>query len=167
MSALLALIPGKDLAYGAAIIALLIGFGVFVHHERSLGAAAEVKVVQEASAKVQAAAAKQIAELNTQHAATVAAIQETQSVQLKAAAADSATLSQRLRNYEARNRCPNPVLGSPASPDPSAYTGPGSAGSTAQSPVDAALAALIAAAEHDNAVLVAERAERDSLTGKP
>lgn len=161
MSALLALIPGKDLAYGAAIIALLIGFGVFVHHERSLGAAAEVKVVQEASAKVQAAAAKQIAELNTQHAATVAAIQETQSVQLKAAAADSATLSQRLRNYQASHSCPGPVLGGAASPDPSAYTGPGRV-----SGVEAAIEQLIAAAEHDNAVINAERAERDSLTGK-
>lgn len=166
MTALLALIPGKDWLYCGAIAALLVGFGVYTHHERSLGAAAEVKVVQQASAKVQAAAAKQIATLNAQHAASVAAIQETQSAQLKAAAADSATLAGRLRNYEARNRCPNPVLGSPASPDPSAYTGPGSAGSTAQSSVDAALAALIAAAEHDNAVLVAERAERDSLTGK-
>lgn len=161
MGALLALIPGKDWLYGGIIVALLVGFGWYTHRERSIGAANEVKVVQAASAKVQAAAAKQIADLNTQHAATVAAIQETQSVQLKAAAADSATLAGRLRNYEANRSCPRPVLaGSPAAPTGSASS-PGS-----NSSVESAVEQVIAAAEHDNAVIDAERAERDSLTGK-
>lgn len=154
----LSLVPIKDWLYVGAIVALLIGFGVFVHHERSLGAAAEVRVVQEASAKVQAAAAKQVAALNSQHAATVAAIQEKQSADLKAAAAQSASLASRLRQYRANRSCPGPVLaGTPAAP---------AAGAAGPSSVDEAVAGVIAAAAHDNAIVIAERAERDSLTGK-
>lgn len=106
MGALLALIPGKDWLYGGIIVALLIGFGWYTHRERSIGAANEVKVVQAASAKVQAAAAKQIATINAQHAATVAAIKVVQNAQLQIAAIDSAVLTQRLRNYEANRSCP-------------------------------------------------------------
>ena len=58
MLALLKLIPLKDWAYAGIIAALLIGFGVFVHHERNIG---EQKI-ETADA---ALAAKQI-ELNTE-----------------------------------------------------------------------------------------------------
>jgi hypothetical protein len=58
MLALLKLIPLKDWAYAGIIAALLIGFGVFVSHERSIG---EQKI-EVADA---ALAAKQI-ELNTE-----------------------------------------------------------------------------------------------------
>lgn len=58
MLAILKLIPLKDWAYVGIITALLIGFGVFVHHERSIG---EQKI-ETADA---ALAAKQI-ELNTE-----------------------------------------------------------------------------------------------------
>ena len=161
MTALLSLIPLKDWLYGGLIVALLIGFGWYTHRERSIGAANEVKVVQAASAKVQAAAAKQIATINAQHAATVAAIKVVQNAQLQIAAIDSAVLTQRLRNYEANRSCPRPVLaGSPAAPTGSASS-PGS-----DSSVESAVEQVIAAAEHDNAVIDAERAERDSLTGK-
>lgn len=158
MSALLALIPGKDLFYGAVIVALLAAGGYEVHHLKAEGAAAEVKVVQAASAKAQAAAAKQIADLNSQHAASIAAIQEKQSADLKVAAAQSADLASRLRNYQANRGCPHPVLGGAA-----ATPAPGAAGSSS---VDEALAGVIAAAAHDHAIVVAERTERDGLTGK-
>lgn len=58
MFALLKLIPLKDWAYAGIIAALLVGFGVFVHHERSIG---EQKI-ETADAVL---AAKQI-ELNTE-----------------------------------------------------------------------------------------------------
>lgn len=161
MGALLALIPGKDWLYGGIIVALLIGFGWYTHRERSIGAANELAAVQTASAKEQENAREAIIALNAHYAATVAAIQETQNAQLKAAAADSATLAGRLRNYEANRSCPRPVLaGSPAAPAGSASS-PGS-----DSSVESAVERVIAAAEHDNAVIDAERAERDSLTGK-
>lgn len=48
----LSLIPFKDWLYGGIIMALLIGFGVFVHHERNVGAAK----IEAADAKVAAAA---------------------------------------------------------------------------------------------------------------
>ena len=166
--ALLKLVPLKDWLYCGAIAALLIGFGVFVHHERSVGAANELHSVQTASARVQAAADKKIADLTAQHAATVAAIQETQSVQLKAAAADSATLAGRLRDYEAGHSCPGPVLAGASAAPASSAAGAGGNSQTQGGPgaVESDLEALIAAAEHDTAVVNAERSERDSLTGK-
>lgn len=39
MLAFLKLIPTKDYLYGAAILTLLIGFGVYTHHERVVGEA--------------------------------------------------------------------------------------------------------------------------------
>lgn len=61
MLALLKLIPIKDYVYGAIIIALLVGFGLFIHHEREVGAAslkaADAKAVAAqvaANAKVEA-----------------------------------------------------------------------------------------------------------------
>ena len=63
MGALLALIPGKDLAYGSAIIALLIGFGWYTIHERNLGAAHEIAALKVSSDKLIAQTAKQTADL--------------------------------------------------------------------------------------------------------
>lgn len=161
MGALLALIPGKDWLYGGIIVALLIGFGWYTHRERSIGAANELAAVQTASAKEQENAREAIIALNAHYAATVAAIKVVQNAQLQIAATDSAVLTQRLRNYEANRSCPRPVLaGSPAASAGSASS-PGS-----DSSVESAVERVIAAAEHDNAVIDAERAERDSLTGK-
>lgn len=59
MLALLKLIPFKDWAYGGIIVALLVGFGVYTHHERVIGATKEAatvaKVAVKAEAKVTAA----------------------------------------------------------------------------------------------------------------
>lgn len=59
MLALLKLIPFKDWVYGGIIAALLVGFGVYTHHERVIGATKEAgavtKVAVKAEAKVTAA----------------------------------------------------------------------------------------------------------------
>lgn len=59
MLALLKLIPFKDWVYGGLIAALLVGFGVYTHHERVIGAtkeaAAVTKIAVKAEAKVTAA----------------------------------------------------------------------------------------------------------------
>ena len=63
MGALLALIPGKDLAYGAIIVALLAGFGWYTIHERDIGKAHEVAALAASSAKLQAETDKKTADL--------------------------------------------------------------------------------------------------------
>ena len=63
MGALLALIPGKDLAYGAIIVALLAGFGWYTIHERNIGKAHEAAALAASSAKLQAETDKKTADL--------------------------------------------------------------------------------------------------------
>lgn len=73
MLALLKLIPLKDWLYGGVIVALLIGFGVFVHHERNVGATSVITADA-------AAVAKQVAhntEIETHAQQTVTQISET------------------------------------------------------------------------------------------
>jgi hypothetical protein len=155
---MLALLSGlgiKDIFYGVLIM-VAISWGGWTYHKY------ESAVTYAANAKAQtveaiATAQRAIDDLNKQHAATVAAIQVTQDAQLKTAAAQSADLAQRLRQYQAA-RCPSAVLGSTAPAAPSGAAGAGS--------VDEAVQGIIAAAAHDHAVITAERAERDSLTGK-
>lgn len=152
---MLALIPIKDWIYGAIILAVgLFAWHTYSKYETAVKYAENVKA---ATVQVEANVKKAIDDLNTTHAAVLAAIQEKQNADLQTAAAQSADLAQRLRNYQA-TRCPSAVLGSAA---PAAPSGAASTGS-----VDDAVAGVIAAAAHDNAVIAAERAERDSLTGK-
>jgi hypothetical protein len=63
MGALLAMIPGKDLLYGAILVVLLAGFGWYTVHERNLGAAHEVAALKSSSDKLQAQTAAQTVEL--------------------------------------------------------------------------------------------------------
>ena len=63
MPALLALIPAKDWLYGGVIVALLIGFGAYTHHERVVGEAKVVAADAAATAKVVAQTAAQTATL--------------------------------------------------------------------------------------------------------
>lgn len=160
MLALLSLIPTKDFIYGSAIVALLAIFGAYTLHERRLGAAHEAAAVATASAKTQAAADAKIKALEDEYTAQLDIIVEKQSADIQAAADNSASLAARLRYYEA-NHCTHTVLPSAPASAPSGAAGPSGA-----SGVEAAIEQLIAASEHDNAVIVAERAERDSLTGK-
>jgi hypothetical protein len=154
----LALLSGlgiKDIFYGVLITAAL-SWGGWTYHkyESAVKYAANAKAE---TAQVQAKAAADIKAKDDDYAAQLAASKVTQDAQIKAAAAQSADLAQRLRDYQAR-RCPNPVLPGTAS---------ASAGGTpSASSVDEAVAGIIAAAAHDHAVIVSERAERDALTGK-
>jgi len=63
MGAILSMIPGKDIVYGAIILALLVAFGAYTIHERNMGAAHEVAALAASSVKLQADTAKQTAEL--------------------------------------------------------------------------------------------------------
>jgi len=157
MLALLNLIPLKDWLYVGAIVALLTAFGCYTVHERRIGAAHEVAAVQAASEKTKAEAQETIDRLDKEYGIALATIQEKQDEQLKAAATNADDLTRRLRNYQATHgSCP--VLPSPAAPASGEAPAAGS--------VESAIEQLISAAEHDLAVINAERAERDLLTGK-
>jgi hypothetical protein len=154
----LALLSGlgiKDIFYGVLITAAL-SWGGWTYHKYESAVAYATSVRAESSAVI-AEMAKQNDAYRTDYAAKLAASKVTQDAQIKAAAAQSADLAQRLRDYQAR-RCPNPVLpGTTSTP---------AGGTSGTNSVDEAVAGIIAAAAHDNAVIQAERAERDALTGK-
>ncbi len=155
MFALLSGLGIKDIFYGA-LIAVAVSWGGWTYHKYE-AAVTYARDAKAETAQVQAKAAADAKAKDDDYAAKLAATKVTQDVQLQAAAAQSADLAQRLRNYTAR-RCPGPVLPGAA---------PAAAGGAAgASSVDEAIAGVIAAAGHDNAVITAERAERDALTGK-
>jgi hypothetical protein len=155
---MLALLSGlgiKDIFYGVLItVALSWGGWTYHKYESAVQYAANAKAE---TAQVEAKAAAEAKAKDDDYAAKLAANKVTTDVQIKAAAAQSADLAQRLRNYQA-HRCPVAVLPGAAPSAPGAAAGAGS--------VDEAIAGVIAAAAHDNAVITSERAERDSLTGK-
>jgi len=157
MGALFALIPFRDKLWAAGVIAL-VAFGWYEYvHLQHVGAAKQLAAEQAASKKVLAAANQNIMDLADLYQKQITAIQEQQNVQLKAAADSSADLAARLRvALAAGGKCPV-LQGAPAAA-PSEATGAGS--------IADAVAGLAAAAAHDNAIIQAERAERDALTGK-
>lgn len=95
------MLPIKDYVYIAAIIALLIGFGVFVKHERNIGEAKEVAALKVSSDKLQAAADAKVAQLTAQHATEVTTIKVNYENALTADSAQRASDAQRLRNFDA------------------------------------------------------------------
>jgi hypothetical protein len=155
---MLALLSGlgiKDIFYGV-LITVAISWGGWTYHKYE-AAVTYARNAQTETAIVQADAKAALAAKDADYAAKLAATKVTHDAQLKAAAAQSADLAQRLRNYQA-GRCTRDVLPGAASSASGAAAGTSS--------VDEAIAGVIAAAAHDNAVIEAERAERDSLTGK-
>lgn len=60
---MLSLIPFRDWCYLGAIVALLIGFGVYTKHERNIGAAHEVAALKESSDKLQKDTDRQTADI--------------------------------------------------------------------------------------------------------
>jgi hypothetical protein len=155
MLALLALIPNKDKLYIALVLAL-VSFGAYEYfHLQAEGARRQAAADAAADAKVAQVAIAQKAKDDADYAARAQQLQESYNADIARANAASDDLTRRLRIYEAR-RCP--VL-------PSAPAAP-TAGAAAPDSVGEAIEALIRAAEHDLVVLGAERAERDSLTGK-
>lgn len=151
MGALLGLVPLKDWIYLGLIAAILAGGAYEYHHIQALQAAKDAA----ADAKVAVAAEVQKAADTAAYTAATKTIQETLNAQLTQANATAGDLTRRLRDFEAR-RCA--VLPGPA-PAPAAGAG-------TPSSVEGALGRLIGAAEHDVAVINAERSERDALTGK-
>jgi hypothetical protein len=154
---MLALLSGlgiKDIFYGV-LITVAISWGGWTYHKYE-AAVTYARDAKAETAQVQA----NIDTINARHAANLAAIQERYHASLQAAQSTSASLAGKLRNYTAHS-CPGSVLPSAGTPASGAPAGAGGAGSVEQS-----LEQLISAAAHDNAVIAAERAERDSLTGK-
>jgi hypothetical protein len=155
MGALLALVPFRDWLYAAAIISLgLFAWHTYHKYEVAVAYAATVKTE---SAATEAKARAAIAAADDYYATTLKTIQETANVNIKVAQDQSTALAGRLRQYAA-DHCGNTVLGSSASATPT--------GAPGASSVDEAVSGVISAAAHDNAIVLAERAERDSLTGK-
>lgn len=155
VSALLAAFGLKDLVYGALIAAALAWGGWTYHkYEAAVTYAADARAE---TASVLKAAQQTIQDDQTDYASKLKTIEASYASSLTVANAQSADLVSRLRLYQAA-RCPSAVLqGAPAAPA-SAAAGPSS--------VINAVAGLISAAIKDNATCVAERAERDALTGK-
>jgi hypothetical protein len=167
MGALLALIPGKDLFYGGAIIALLL-FGVYEYkHIEAKGAAHEIAALQASSKTLTDAATKQVAETAANYATTVAAITEKADENDKASAAQHESDAQRLRDYDAY-RSSHPALESAGS-----GTQPQAAGTPGDNGVERSLSSLEQVAldlagslRDDQNALSACMADRDGLTGK-
>jgi hypothetical protein len=166
MLALLALIPTKDKIYAALIALLLVAGAYEYYHLQSVGASKELTLVRAGEAKATAAAKAQADTDTADYNAKLKASQESENAALQTAAAESASLTSKLQYYQA-HRYSCPVLPGAASPGEAAVAGSDSIGQAQQgSVVDQDIAALIAAAAHDNAVINAERSERDSLVGK-
>lgn len=167
MSALLALIPGKDLLYGGLIVALLIGFGVFVHHERALGAAHEVATLQASSAKLNAAADAKVAALTAAHNQENEENATVREAQLRAGVALSAQLGSVRNSFDAYRRSHPDVAGPAGGP---AAAGGGECGATSCGDLASQLLQAgsdLARSNADlSAVLQSAQRDRDSLTGK-
>ena len=167
MPALLSLIPGKDWFY-AALIALLLSLGLYErHHLLTEGAQRQEAVVQAASAKVQADAAKQTAAVAAAYAGTVTGLQETIDAQTQAAALQHNTDSQRLRDYDAYRRA-HPALGSPTGGLPAAGEGSESAAGADASlgSLEQVALGLAGAAANARDALNVCMADRAALVGK-
>jgi len=158
MGALLALIPGKDWLYGA----LIVGGGVLCWHfydkyENAVNYAVTVKAE---SVQAQKDAAKQIADLTTAYNTGLAANKAIYENELKVAAVQHASDTERLRGLAA-TRNSDPVL-------------QGSAGTAAEAAawasrlgaLESISAGLADALRQDDAAATECRRDRDSLTGK-
>lgn len=166
--ALLSLIPFKDWVYGGIIVALLIGFGVFVHHERTVGAAHEVAALQKSSQELIAKETAHVALVAKTYAAAAAATQGDLDAKIQAADAQHTSDAQRLREYSAY-RSTHPDVASPAGA--SRNNGAGTSGAGQGEDFVASLGqsgvALADALRDTSAALSACMKDRNDLTGKP
>lgn len=164
---MLSLIPIKDWIYLGAILALLAGFGVFVHHERTVGAAHEIAALQQSSQKLQAAADAKVAQLTAQHTADITANKVVYETQLTALSSQRASDAQRLREYDAYRRA-RPSVPDTANGPGAATVIPGSAVGSVQRDerLEQVALDLANAAGDAAAALKSCMAERDTLAGK-
>lgn len=167
MGVLLSFIPQKDIFYGALLLLALAAGAYEVHHLKAEGAAHEISALQASSAKLQAEAAKQIAENTANYAATVAAVTEKADADYKVSAAQHESDAQRLRDYDAYRRS-HPAVGGPASA--AAIADAGKSGATGIDDKFASLEQVALGVAGSNAhlaiALMACMQERDGLTGK-
>ncbi len=159
--------PIKDYIYGGAILALLIGFGWYTAHERNIGKAHELAVLQESSQKLQAAAEAKVAALSAQHASEVSTIKVNYEAQHTADSLQHDTDTQRLRNFDAYRRqheaMDHPATGPGAGP--TVASGAVSDGERLTSLEQVALN-LAAAGRSVSESLTACTADRAALAGK-
>ena len=164
MGALLALIPSKDWLYGAAIA----GSGLIGLHfyDKYRDAITYQNTVKAESAAAIAAAAKQIAENNAAHIAALAQLEKAHAAEIQAnTAAHNADIA-RLRQLATAGKG-KPVLGSPPTTRTDSGTRAGSSLDVGAVSVRSDVCLDLAdALRADDATIKAERAERDSLTGK-
>jgi hypothetical protein len=167
MGALFALIPGKDLVYGALIVALL-AFGIYErHHLIAEGEQHELAALKLSSGRLQAAAQKQVAATAADYANTLSTVKENLDAQIKTASAQHDSDARRLRDFDAY-RSQHPALASAP-----AGQGPVGQGSSSPSSNEHELASLeqVASglADAGREVSIALTAcvnERAALTGK-
>jgi hypothetical protein len=156
MLALLKLVPFRDWLYCAVIALLLIGGFLEYKHIQHEAANAAIAAIKASDAAAAAAAEKQKAADTADYQANLSHITESYNAQIQQANAAGDDLARRLRVYTASHSCPVLPSAAPATP----------AGTAAPDSVGSAIEGLIRAAEHDLAVINAERLERDALTGK-
>lgn len=164
MGALLALVPARDWLYGGiAAVAAFIAWDL--HHKYEVAINYQ-KTVQAESAQTLAAAQKTITTNDTDYKAKLAAEKLAHANDTLAALQQHNADVARLRAATAAHAA-NPLLGSAASASPGSPAGTGSAASLSGLPEQAVVCqGLSDALAHDDALLIAERTERDALTGK-
>lgn len=158
MSALLALIPGKDWFYGALIIGgAVLCWHFYDKYESAVNYAATVK---QESAQALADAKKTIADLTTSYDAARKADKETYDKALADAAVQHATDTERLRGLAAARASDSVLSGA------SGLTAAIAAWSDRLSRVEGISGRLADALRQDDAAALACYADRDALTGK-
>ncbi len=167
MGALFALIPTKDLIYGALVV-LLIAFGVYErHHLIAEGEQHELAALKLSSSRLQAAAQKQVAATAADYANTLSTVKGDLDAQLQTAAAIHASDAQRLRDIDA-DRSKHAALASAGNGQGS--VGQGSTGSSANehgvADLEQVALSLADAGREVSAALTACVNERNGLTGK-
>lgn len=166
--ALFKLIPLKDYLYGALVSALLIAFGVYTHHERTVGAAHTIAAVEAESNRQKQVTAAAVKATATQYTAQISQVKSVYETQITAAASQHDSDAVKLRNYETRHNGSNPVLqGSSNGPSPASGI-PSSApeGNVSNDPVRESTPELADAVRTLDAALSMCVADRNSLTGK-
>ena len=154
----------KDYLYGAALLILVAGFGWYTVHERDLGKARELAILQESSQKLQAAADAHVAALVAQHDHEVASLKGTYENQRIIDSAQRISDAQRLHNYDAYRSAGTPVPGASGGPgNPPVSAGSSSADVVRFERLEQVALGLAAAGRAVSASLTECEVERDSL----
>ena len=168
MAALLSLIPGKDIFYGALIIALLLFGWHEVNHLKAEGATKEVAALKISSDKLVAQEAAHVALVAKTYAAAAANTQGKLDAQIQANTALASNDANRVREYNAY-RSQHPAMASAGGTVGSSGQGTGSASQSEDfaGELGQAGVSLADALRDSNAALGACMKDRDDLTGKP